>query len=143
MNLNINHIGKSCALGLDLVLFTKVLYDQALIDLRRNQSAQKRKQRCIAHSIFDRLAPTYRFQLSFDRLMTETTNLLFVNRNVITLHTVIQLYMPRMTTHKIAYFRYTDGSTMRLIDNIYHYLPPCTTCPDVQKCKCGIEDLSL
>jgi len=119
------------------------LSNQALIDLRRAESAKKRQQRCIAHSVFDRLASDNTFQLNFDLFMSHKSNLLYVNKNVITLNMVFAPYKPRICTHEIAYFRYLDGSTVKLVDSAYYYIPPCLTCSDVQKCTCHIEGLSL
>lgn len=134
---------KSVCFGTDLVTFSSNLSNQYLVDLRERESVLKRQSRFIAESIFDRMPRFGTFKENFDWLMTQKTTLLFVNQNSVSLSMVFAPFMPRLCNYQIAYFRYLDGSTVKLVNSVGYSVKPCFSCLDVQKCTCSIKGLSL
>jgi len=81
------------------------------------------KNQFIAQSIFNRLPPLYSFKENIERHLAESKNVLYFNRDI---------------EKRIAYFRYSDGSTMHLSGQVSYYSAPCTECSDIQKCTCNL-----
>lgn len=139
-NLAFNESSES---GLLQIAFAMNLSNRDLINSRKTDLAVKRQSRSIANSVFSRVASNNDFQLNFDLFMSHKSNLLFVNKCHVSLNMVFEQDKPKITSHDIAYFRYLDGSTIKLVDSAYYFLNPCAKCDDVQKCRCDIVGLSL
>lgn len=114
-----NHFINSVNRGHEQFDLIAVLSDSELVKL--HQSTAKPKSPYIAESIFNRMSPVYSFTDNMQRYIAESINIVFHNRKM---------------ENEIAYFRYTDGSTIHLSGKVAYHSAPCSKCLDPIKCKC-------